>query len=154
LIVRRAQTLQIARLWQVEPNASSGSEPPRITQVGWSCDSEFVLAACAKHGFVRVGQLRDEAWVARIEAGVEGLSNAVWSPDGRHILCFSEWGLRVTVWSLVSGQATYIQYPNSPDRCWEFRPDGRYLALADRQKSKDYLGIYDAENSFKLVKVR
>ncbi len=105
------------RLWQVEQSpAPTSSEPPRITHIGWSCDTEFVLAACAKHAFVRVCQLRDETWSATIEAGVEGLVNAVWAPDGRHILCFSEWGLRLTVWSLVTGLATYIQYPNASDR--------------------------------------
>jgi hypothetical protein len=81
---------------------------------------------------VEVFKLRDETWNARIEAGAEGLLKAEWAPDGRHILCFSQWGvsripswcpsvidawqLRVTIWSLVSGNATYIQFPIHPDR--------------------------------------
>ncbi|KAG8733960.1 hypothetical protein FRC12_018690 [Ceratobasidium sp. 428] len=58
----------------------------------------------------------DEEWNARIEAGAEGLARAEWAPDGRSIVCFSEWGLRVTIWSLVDGTATYIQFPKHSDR--------------------------------------
>lgn len=93
---------------------------------------------------MHVYRMSDERWYTKIEAGAEGLVKAEWSPDGRHIVCFSEWAvsslsfyyclyfvawncrwandeilhskLRVTVWSLVSGAATYIQYPLHPDR--------------------------------------
>ena len=66
---------------------------PWITHAGWSCDSEYVLGACAKTGVVCVFKLRDETWSARIEAGAEGLVKAEWAPDGRTVLCFSEWGV-------------------------------------------------------------
>ena len=36
---------------------------------------------------------------------------------------------------------------------YAFRRDGRYLALVERLKSKDTLGLYDASNAFKLVRV-
>ena len=35
-----------------------------------------------------------------------------------------------------------------------FRRDGRYFILAERQKSKDTLGVYDAEDNYKQVRVR
>ena len=108
LIVRRADTFQISRSWQVDatpsgtqaatvststrraPTASSSS----ITHIGWSSDSEYVLAACAKLGVTHVFCMRDEEWHARIEAGAEGLVKAEWAPDGRHVVCFSEWAVR------------------------------------------------------------
>jgi hypothetical protein len=40
-----------------------------------------------------VFKMRDEEWRGRIEAGAEGLVKAEWAPDGRTILCFSEWGV-------------------------------------------------------------
>lgn len=55
--------------------------------------SEYILAACAKNGVVHVFKLRDEEWNARIDCGAEGLVKAIWAPDGRTILCFSEWGV-------------------------------------------------------------
>ncbi|KAI0667380.1 WD repeat-containing protein 8 [Trametes maxima] len=174
LIVRRSDSFQLARTWLIDATpsptsaalASSSSAGPSslrtrpddsasnalITHAGWSCDSEYVLGACAKTGVVSVFKLRDETWSARLEAGSEGLMKAEWAPDGRTVLCFSEWGLRVTMWSLVTGAATYIQYPIHPDRGYAFRQDVRYFVLAERHKSKDTLGVYDAHEAYRLVR--
>lgn len=159
LIVRRSENFQIIRTWLPDqphsPIASKSKSDPSetwITHIGWSIDSEFILAACSKRGVVHVFKLRDESWSSRIDSGAEGLVKAEWAPDGRSILCFSQWGLRITVWSLVSGTATYMQYPVHPDRGYAFRSDGRYFILAERHKSKDTLGVYDAADSYKLVR--
>lgn len=117
VIIRRADSFQIARTWHIDGESSSSStQPPAkgsnlpsqgvgsdtiITHAGWSCDSEYVLAACAKRGVVSVYKLRDETWHARIDAGAEGLVKAEWAPDGRTILIFSSWGVRQDL-SLVS----------------------------------------------------
>lgn len=124
LIVRRADSFLIERTWLVE------SAP--ITHIGWSWDSEYVFGAHSKQGVVNIFKITDETWNARIEAGVEGLARVEWAPDGRSIICFSEWGvghilaihpydiehskLRVTIWSLATGSATYIQFPIHPDK--------------------------------------
>lgn len=114
IIVRRSDTFQIARTWLLDNTPSSSSEiisslkkPPTskklvdsegwITHLGWSADSEHVLAACAKRGVVHIFKMRDDTWNARIEAGVEGLAKAEWAPDGRHVLCFSEWGVGISL---------------------------------------------------------
>jgi WD40 repeat protein len=167
LIVRRTDTLQIARTWTITapsntasilsnskstPSSLGVSPEGWISHAGWSCDSEYLLAASAKKGIVEVFKLREENWNARIEAGVEGLLKAEWAPDGRHVLCFSQWGLRVTIWSLVTGNATYIQFPIHPDRGYAFRSDSRYFVLAERHRSKDAIGVYDATDSYKLVR--
>lgn len=34
-----------------------------------------------------------------------------------------------------------------------FRSDGHYLILAERHKSRDTLGVYDAEAAYRLVRV-
>jgi hypothetical protein len=105
LIVRRADTFQVARSWQIDVTPSPsyvamavGVRRPTetagpITHIGWSSDSEYVLAACAKLGVTHVFCMRDEQWHASIEAGTEGLVKAEWALDGRHVLCFSEWGV-------------------------------------------------------------
>ncbi|KAG2369449.1 WD repeat-containing protein 8 [Suillus spraguei] len=167
LIIRRTDTLQIARTWTItapsstanilsnskSTSSNSGVSPEGwISHAGWSCDSEYLLAASAKKGIVEVFKLRDENRNARIEAGVEGLVKAEWAPDGRHILCFSQWGLRVTIWSLVTGDATYIQFPIHPDRGYAFRSDSRYFVLAERHRSKDAMGVYDTTDCYKLVR--
>jgi hypothetical protein len=168
LVVRRADTFHVSRSWQVPslPSPSAAAiaavAPPRpvrpaldadntthnvITHIAWSPDSEYVFAACAKFGLVFVFRMRDEEWSARIETGTEGLLRAEWAPDGRHVLCFSEWGvshniprpvsrfillsqLRVTIWSLVAGIATYIQYPLHPDKGTRLYVFGHPLTLS------------------------
>ncbi|KAH9486623.1 WD repeat-containing protein WRAP73 [Psilocybe cubensis] len=38
------------------------------------------------------------------------------------------------------------------DKGYAFRSDGRYFVLAERHKSKDTLGVYDAMQSYKLIR--
>ncbi|KAJ6509416.1 WD repeat-containing protein 8 [Mycena vitilis] len=161
LVLRRADTFQMMQTWLLDASPTptqalasvkaKGNLPETIT-IGWSCDSEYVLAASARRGVVHVYKVQDEKWTARIESGAEGLIKAEWAPDGRTILCFSQWGLRVTVWSLVTGTATYIQFPLHPDTGYAFRSDGRYFVLAERHRSKDTAGVYDTTDSYKLVR--
>lgn len=96
IIVRRTDTFQITRTWLIDstPNptqailfskpryskqqksqskAPSSPDPESaITHTGWSCDSEYILAACAKQNAVHLLKLRDEDWNGRIDAGAEG----------------------------------------------------------------------------------
>ncbi|PPQ67059.1 hypothetical protein CVT25_005660 [Psilocybe cyanescens] len=173
IIVRRTDTFQITRTWLVDSSpsptqaallsrnskqksqvsSSSNNSPDAwITHIGWSCDSEYILAGCVKRGVVHLLKLRDEEWTGRIDSGTEGLVKAEWAPDGRTVLCFSDWGLRVSLWSISTGTAMYIQFPVFPDKGYAFRSDGRYFVLAERHKSKDTLGIYDATQAYKLVR--
>ncbi|KAJ3816063.1 WD repeat-containing protein 8 [Lentinula aff. lateritia] len=169
VIIRKTDSFQISRTWVIDPTpsesatllnkqaskairSSTDSRNNSISHAAWSSDSEYVLAASVRGGFVQVFKLRDEGWTARIDCGVEGLVKAVWAPDARTILCFSDWGLRVTIWSLVTGTASYIQFPIFLDKGFDFHPDGRYFVLAERHKSKDMLGLYDASESYKLVR--
>jgi hypothetical protein len=117
LIIRQADTFQITRTWLADASptpthlaiskqrshatgitAGTSTATPStenwISHIGWSCDSEYILATSARKGIVNVFKLRDEAWSARIDSGAEGLVKAEWAPDGRTILCFSEWGVR------------------------------------------------------------
>ena len=100
IIVRKADTFQITRTWVVDNSpspthtalfSSSNSKQKSvhtantptdgwITHLGWSHDSEFILAACAKRGVVHLLQLRDEDWSGRIDSGVEG--------DSQHYACY------------------------------------------------------------------
>lgn len=36
---------------------------------------------------------------------------------------------------------------------YTFRADGRYFVLAERHRSKDTLGVYDASDAYKLARV-
>jgi hypothetical protein len=83
LVLRRADTFQIMQTWLLNASAtptqaltsvkSKGGLPENlISHLGWSCDSEYVLAASAKRGVVHIYKVQDENWTARIESGAEG----------------------------------------------------------------------------------
>ena len=102
LVVRRSVSFQVSRSWTIDSSQSQSILFPRpkassadnsISSIGWSTDSEYILAASAKKGVVHIFKLRDDTWSARIDSGAEGLARAEWAPDGRSVLCFSEWGV-------------------------------------------------------------
>ncbi|OSX62913.1 hypothetical protein POSPLADRAFT_1065946 [Postia placenta MAD-698-R-SB12] len=128
--------------------SASGNES-WVTHAGWSCDSEYVFGACAKSGFVEVFQMRDDAWRTRIDAGAEGLTKVEWAPDGRSIVCWSEWGPppELAVGSRASTSADHItwnadgslllvRYGSAPDAVWlySFPQLGEGAASATRRR--------------------
>ena len=107
VVVRKSSTFTITASFQADLTPSTTSSvlagnssakllaaEASVAQCTWSPDSEYILAACPRRGIVNIFALRDTTWNARIEAGVEGLVRAEWAPDSRHILCFSEFGVR------------------------------------------------------------
>jgi hypothetical protein len=100
VIIRRSDTFQVTRTWQIEsspsptnqllaPDSKKSSELNHhlVTHLGWSCDSQYILAACAKRAVVHIFKLEDEAWSARIDGGVEGaLSAEGYDPVLKHLL--------------------------------------------------------------------
>lgn len=51
-------------------------------------------------------------WQCRIREGMAGMVRAQWTPDARHIITFSDFGLHMTIWSLSTRQVTH-----SPTEC-------------------------------------
>ncbi|KAJ1540124.1 WD repeat-containing protein wrap73, partial [Cladochytrium tenue] len=122
------------------PGGAADIEPPRGSAA--ARDAGGVGRAA-----VQVFSLRDPEWTACIEEGLAGLTAVRWAPDSRHILAFSDFQLRITVWSLTDTEAVYhIQYPKFSNRGFGFRPDGRYFALAERREGKDTVSVYDCED--------
>ncbi|KAJ3294247.1 WD repeat-containing protein wrap73 [Borealophlyctis nickersoniae] len=137
VVIRDSETLQILHLFTCTDH---------VQQVAWAPDSDLVLCASFKLGLIQVFSLRDEGWTAKIDEGVAGCTAVEWTPDARHLLSFSDFQLRITVWSLTTKDAYYIQYPKFSDRGYSFRKDGKYFALAERKDCKDYISIYDCED--------
>ncbi|KAI8907719.1 hypothetical protein DFJ77DRAFT_475069 [Powellomyces hirtus] len=137
VVIRDAETLQIIHLFTCTDT---------VQLVEWSPDSELICCASFKLGQIQVWSLKKEDWTAKIEEGVAGCVGVKWTPDSRHLLSFSDYELRITIWSLVTKEACYIQYPKYVDRGHCFRKDGRYFALAERNDCKDYISVYDCED--------
>ena len=67
---------------------------------------------------------------------------ARWVPDSRQIITISDFQLRLTIWSLVDETVSYIKNPKHHDKGLSFTSNGKFMALAERNDCKDYVGIY------------
>lgn len=119
------------------------SFPDTISQVQWSPDSSLLLVALKKSGLVYAKSVFTADWNCRIDESTGGLTGIKWAPDSRQVITVSDFQLRLTVWSLVDMSAAYIRNPKySGDRGLAFSSNGRFMALAERRDSKDFVGVY------------
>jgi hypothetical protein len=114
-----------------------------VSHVEWSCDSRYILTVLARKKLVHVWAVEDKEWYCKIDEGPLGVVTARWAPDGRHVLTTSDFGMRVTVWSLLNRSVCYIRSPKLVEGGLEFSADGRWLAVAERSHGADAIGIYD-----------
>lgn len=126
------------------------------------------FAPSAQHLFVHAGSTvyvlstQEERTLATIQvAGLEGCRAVQWMSDSC-IGVFSDFKLRLTLWSLAEPTtrdgttkptAVIQRLKCAPSAGWGFHPDKRYLVLAERHEHRDCLGIYDALDDWKLVRV-
>jgi WD40 repeat protein len=61
-----------------------------LREVHWSPDSELLLTTTAKTELVQVWRLNDPKWTATVDESIAGVTKVAWSPDSRHVLCFSD----------------------------------------------------------------
>jgi WD40 repeat protein len=67
---------------------------------------------------------------------------ARWVPDSRQVITISDFQLRLTIWSLVDESVSYIKNPKHHDKGISFTSNGKFMALAERNNCKDFIGIY------------
>ena len=102
LVIRDAESLQILHLFTCIDT---------IQAIEWSVDSTLILCASYKLGVVQVWSVAEPTdWTCKLDEGWIGLVRVAFTPDGRHIMCFSDFsvgesGLRViceneSLWSL------------------------------------------------------
>jgi WD40 repeat protein len=131
-------------------NVQSYSFPEAITNMEFSPDSQYILVTMAKRGLVEARAIYEEEWAAKIEDPLIGILYARWSPDSRHILAFSDYQLKLSIYSLVDKTVQHIKHPKYVDKAISFTSDGKFMALAERRETKDYIGIYYTRD-WKLV---
>jgi WD40 repeat protein len=107
LVIRETCSMQILQLYNCLDT---------IQNIEFSQDSELILVCSYKLGCFQVFNVNDETWTAQIEEGALGCKFVKWVPDSRHILSFSNFEVRLTVWSLITGKAFHIPFPKYSDR--------------------------------------
>lgn len=96
---------------------------------------------------------KSEGWTGKIDENAAGLAAAIWAPDSRQILAYSEFNLRVTVWSLVKqDQVAMIKnHKLLPPKGLSFSKNKNFMAFAERRDLKDWVSIYYTQDSWKMV---
>lgn len=118
------------------------SFPDIVSQIKWSNDGKYIIVALNKKGIAYVKSLEDSEWNCKIDEGIAGLMYARWVPDSRQVITVSDFQLRLTIWSLVDEKVSYIKSPKHHDKGLSFTSNGKFMALAERNDCKDYIGIY------------
>ncbi|KAL4433385.1 hypothetical protein ABPG74_017489 [Tetrahymena malaccensis] len=140
-----------------------------ITHMEFSPDNQLILVVQSNSSTVEVKNFNDEQWICKIVDQACGLLHAVWAPDSRSIITFSDFQvfiilkalqitekyqnifqMKATIYSLADKQQYLIKNPKYPDRGLSFSSDGKFMALAERRDIKDYIGIYYTKD-WKLV---
>ena len=80
----------------------------KISSFSWSSDSSLILAVLSSRSKVQVFDLTNPKWECTIDAGLVGVDQAFFSPDGRHIICAAEFNIVLTVFSL--GRLSFSDY--------------------------------------------
>jgi len=102
--VRDADTLDVVTIHPCRDAAI-------ITKVQWSPDSQYIMAVQQQSELIHVFSIHDLEWHASINQGMTGLTNCQWAPCSRHILAFTDFNLRITIWSLIRKTVYYIKFP-------------------------------------------
>jgi len=118
------------------------SFPDYVSNLKWSKDGKYIVAVISKRGLAYVKSIEDTEWNCKIDEGIAGLMYARWVPDSRQIITVSDFQLRLTIWSLVDESVSYIKNPKHHDKGISFTSNGKFMALAERNDCKDYIGIY------------
>lgn len=83
----------------------------KITSFSWSSDSSLILAVLSSRSKVQVFDLTNPKWECTIDAGLVGVDQAFFSPDGRHIICAAEFNIVLTVFSL--GRVSKVNFDST-----------------------------------------
>ena len=106
---------------------------------------------------VRVYEVDNSQWKAVINgaaSGLMGIANVVFGSDENEVLVFSNFGVKVTVWSLINSRGAEIRDPKSGES-YDYRPNTRHLAILTRESVHDSLmllppGAHQASQSIEL----
>lgn len=90
---------------------------------------------------VRVYEVRNEQWTAVIQ-GVSNnfgkIANVIFGADENEILVFSDFGVKVTIWSLSTSRGVEVRDPKS-GWSYDIRPRTGHLAILTRAGADDTL---------------
>ena len=167
LLLRSSTTRKIVRSIQLDPQFSTGC--PRLkwyrpslyddhglrSQERQSRPSRLLLA---DNDTVHLYDTSDSQWHATINGASDKIADADFGYTANEVVVFSDYGLKATIWSLLTGRGVEIEDPKHSSRGCCFRPRTGHLAILTRQTTKDVVmvlspGTRELETSFALTTV-
>lgn len=103
---------------------------------------------------IRVWDLLDKRWTATISNGSGGMGKIVNTDFGRtkeEVLVFSDFGSKVTIWSLKTARMVEIRDPKLGKSGFGYRSKGGVFALLSRPGAQDTLTLH-APTSYQVLK--
>ena len=149
LTIRSTETNDIVRSWVIVPNAPSQCQslhwfrPPAVAS-GKSQrldrDAQRILLATDQN--VHLYDVQEPSNTATIDGacGNQGRTAAVdfgYSPN--EILIFSDFGVKVTIWSTITSRGVEIKDPKLAGRGYSYRTQTGHLAILTRPAAHDVL---------------
>ena len=113
-----------------------------IEDIQWSKNSELILVGLYKRARCEIRNIENSKWYCSIDEGVKGMKYSLFSPDSLHILSICEHNIKLSIRSLVDKSLLYINFPKFAKKGLSFSSKGNFMALAERNEAKDYIGIY------------
>ncbi|MCJ1434369.1 hypothetical protein MMC27_003737 [Xylographa pallens] len=110
---------------------------------------------------VHIFDLSDPKWQATVAGGSGGtgkIANAEFGFTKDEVIVFSDFGLKVTIWSLLTNRGVEIRDPKNRSRGHSFRPSSGHLAILVRETMSDVVMVLSPvtrrlENTFSLATV-
>jgi WD40 repeat protein len=98
----------------------------KIEHIEFSPDSEYIFCGIFARCAIQVYSVADPKWRCRINESVAGIISASWSPDSRHIIVESDFGIQLAIWSLVENVSYIINSPKTGQSNYAFSDCGRW----------------------------
>ena len=113
-----------------------------IEDIQWSKNSKLILVGLYKRARCEIRSIENPKWYCSIDEGVKGMKYSLFSPDSLHILSICDHNIKLSIRSLVDKSLLYINFPKYARKGLSFSSKGNFIALAERNEAKDYIGVY------------
>ena len=113
-----------------------------IEDIQWSKNSKLLLVGLYKRARCEIRSIENPKWFCSIDEGVKGMKYSLFSPDSLHVLSICDHNIKLSIRSLVDKSLLYINFPKFSKKGLSFSSKGNFMALAERNEAKDYIGVY------------
>ena len=109
-------------------------------QADWQCNRILL----ADNDSVRVYDVHNPNWSATIDRPFDnlgGIRDIAFGNNSDEVLVFSEFGIKLIIWSLVTSRGVEVKDPKYLTQCYSYRPETGHMALLIRPGAQDLLMI-------------